>query len=161
MRTCAMPDGALANLGVSFAASDRAAGPWTALYNVPGTKGGARPAPLDRLVEDLLLERLVDLARPPERQLHHAVAFCTGCLHGWLRVAYLTDKIGLLSPECAQGRQRFVYPGKRTGDCGKECVSSLPASKEGWMNNMSAFTERLYRPPLCFCTWPRWSAASS
>jgi hypothetical protein len=45
MLTCAMPDGALANRWVSFAASDRTADPWTVLYNVLGTKGGASPAP--------------------------------------------------------------------------------------------------------------------
>jgi hypothetical protein len=86
MLTCEMPDGALANLWVSFAASDRTADPWTVLYKVLGTKGGANPARLDCLIEDLLLERLVDLARPPERQLHDAAAFCMGCLPGWFRI---------------------------------------------------------------------------
>jgi predicted dehydrogenase len=37
---CEMPDGALANLWVSFAASDPTSDPWTVLYKILGTKGG-------------------------------------------------------------------------------------------------------------------------
>jgi predicted dehydrogenase len=41
MLTCEMPNGAFANLWVSFAASDPTSDPWTVLYKVLGTKGGA------------------------------------------------------------------------------------------------------------------------
>jgi predicted dehydrogenase len=37
---CEMPDGALANLWVSFAASDPTSDPWTVVYKILGTKGG-------------------------------------------------------------------------------------------------------------------------
>jgi predicted dehydrogenase len=37
---CEMPGGALANLWVSFAASDPTADPWTVVYKILGTKGG-------------------------------------------------------------------------------------------------------------------------
>ena len=37
---CEMPDGALANLWVSFAASDPTADPWTVVYKILGEKGG-------------------------------------------------------------------------------------------------------------------------
>jgi predicted dehydrogenase len=37
---CAMPGGALANLWVSFAASDPTADPWTVIYKILGSKGG-------------------------------------------------------------------------------------------------------------------------
>jgi predicted dehydrogenase len=52
MLVCRMPDGALANLWVSFAASDRTADPWTVLYKVLGSKGGASFNWNDALVED-------------------------------------------------------------------------------------------------------------
>ncbi|WEK51547.1 MAG: Gfo/Idh/MocA family oxidoreductase [Candidatus Kaistia colombiensis] len=52
MLTCTMPGGALANLWVSFAASDHTADPWTVLYKVLGTKGGASFSWNDALVED-------------------------------------------------------------------------------------------------------------
>lgn len=52
MLTCEMPDGALANLWVSFAASDRTADPWTVLYKVLGTKGGASFTWNDALFDD-------------------------------------------------------------------------------------------------------------
>ncbi|HEY1940827.1 MAG TPA: Gfo/Idh/MocA family oxidoreductase [Roseiarcus sp.] len=37
---CQMPDGALANLWVSFAASDPTSDPWTVVYKILGEKGG-------------------------------------------------------------------------------------------------------------------------
>jgi len=37
---CEMPDGALANLWVSFAASDPTSDPWTVVYKILGEKGG-------------------------------------------------------------------------------------------------------------------------
>jgi predicted dehydrogenase len=37
---CEMPDGALANLWVSFAVSDPTSDPWTVVYKILGTKGG-------------------------------------------------------------------------------------------------------------------------
>lgn len=52
MLICEMPDGALANLWVSFAASDRTADPWTVLYKVLGTKGGASFTWNDALFDD-------------------------------------------------------------------------------------------------------------
>ena len=52
MLVCQMPDGALANLWVSFAASDRTSDPWTVLYKVLGTKGGANFTWNDALVDD-------------------------------------------------------------------------------------------------------------
>ena len=45
-------DGALANLWVSFAASDRTDDPWTVLYKILGSKGGASFSWNDALVED-------------------------------------------------------------------------------------------------------------
>jgi hypothetical protein len=41
MLTCEMPSGALANLWISFAASDRTSDPWTVVYKILGTNGGA------------------------------------------------------------------------------------------------------------------------
>ncbi|HVW92555.1 MAG TPA: Gfo/Idh/MocA family oxidoreductase [Devosia sp.] len=52
MLVCHMPDGSLANLWVSFAASDHTADPWTVLYKVLGSKGGASFSWNDALVED-------------------------------------------------------------------------------------------------------------
>jgi predicted dehydrogenase len=52
MLVCHMPDGALANLWVSFAASDHTADPWTVLYKVLGSKGGASFSWNDALVDD-------------------------------------------------------------------------------------------------------------
>ena len=52
MLVCQMPDGALANLWVSFAASDHTSDPWTVLYKVLGTKGGANFTWNDALVDD-------------------------------------------------------------------------------------------------------------
>ena len=52
MLVCRMPDGALAHLWVSFAASDHTADPWTVLYKVLGSKGGASFSWNDALVED-------------------------------------------------------------------------------------------------------------
>jgi hypothetical protein len=52
MLVCEMPDGALANLWVSFAASDRTSDPWTVLYKVLGTSGGANFTWNDALVDD-------------------------------------------------------------------------------------------------------------
>ena len=52
MLVCPMPEGALANLWVSFAASDRTSDPWTVLYKVFGTKGGANFTWNDTLVDD-------------------------------------------------------------------------------------------------------------
>jgi predicted dehydrogenase len=52
MLVCRMPDGALANLWVSFAASDHSCDPWTVLYKVLGTKGSASFSWNDALVED-------------------------------------------------------------------------------------------------------------
>jgi predicted dehydrogenase len=52
MLVCHMPDGALANLWVSFAASDHTADPWTVLYKALGSKGGASFSWNDALVED-------------------------------------------------------------------------------------------------------------
>jgi predicted dehydrogenase len=52
MLVCQMPDGALANLWVSFAASDHTSDPWTVLYKVLGTKGGSAFTWNDALVED-------------------------------------------------------------------------------------------------------------
>jgi len=52
MLVCRMPDGALANLWVSFAASDHTAAPWTVLYKILGTKGGSSFSWNDALVED-------------------------------------------------------------------------------------------------------------
>lgn len=40
MITCAMPDGSLAHLWSSFAASDPTSDPWTVVYKILGTKGG-------------------------------------------------------------------------------------------------------------------------
>lgn len=40
MLTCELPDGALANLWASFAASDPTSDPWTVVYKLLGTKGG-------------------------------------------------------------------------------------------------------------------------
>jgi predicted dehydrogenase len=50
--TCEMPNGALANLWVSFAASDRTSDPWTVVYKVLGTTGGATFSWNDALFED-------------------------------------------------------------------------------------------------------------
>jgi predicted dehydrogenase len=52
MLVCRLPDGALANLWVSFAASDHTADPWTVLYKILGSKGGASFSWNDALVED-------------------------------------------------------------------------------------------------------------
>jgi predicted dehydrogenase len=52
MLTCEMPSGALANLWVSFAASDHTSDPWTVLYKILGTKGGASFSWNDALIED-------------------------------------------------------------------------------------------------------------
>ena len=52
MLVCHMPDGALANLWVSFAASDHTSDPWTVLYKVLGTRGGANFTWNDALVDD-------------------------------------------------------------------------------------------------------------
>jgi predicted dehydrogenase len=52
MLTCEMPNGALANLWVSFAASDRTSDPWTVVYKILGTKGGATFNWNDALFED-------------------------------------------------------------------------------------------------------------
>jgi predicted dehydrogenase len=52
MLVCEMPHGALANLWVSFAASDHTSDPWTVLYKVLGTKGGANFTWNDALVDD-------------------------------------------------------------------------------------------------------------
>lgn len=52
MLVCQMADGSLANLWVSFAASDHTADPWTVLYKVLGSKGGASFSWNDALVED-------------------------------------------------------------------------------------------------------------
>lgn len=50
--TCEMPNGALANLWVSFASSDPTSDPWTVYYKVLGTKGGATFSWNDALFED-------------------------------------------------------------------------------------------------------------
>lgn len=52
MLTCDMPNGALANLWVSFAASDVTSDPWTVLYKVLGSKGGSSFTWNDALFED-------------------------------------------------------------------------------------------------------------
>jgi predicted dehydrogenase len=52
MLVCHMADGSMANLWVSFAASDHTADPWTVLYKVLGSKGGASFSWNDALVED-------------------------------------------------------------------------------------------------------------
>jgi predicted dehydrogenase len=52
MLVCRMPEGALAHLWVSFAASDHTADPWTVLYKILGSKGGASFSWNDALVED-------------------------------------------------------------------------------------------------------------
>lgn len=52
MLVCRMPDGAVANLWVSFAASDHTCDPWTVLYKILGTKGGASFSWNDAMVED-------------------------------------------------------------------------------------------------------------
>jgi predicted dehydrogenase len=52
MLTCEMRSGAIANLWVSFAASDHTSDPWTVLYKILGTKGGASFSWNDALVED-------------------------------------------------------------------------------------------------------------
>ena len=52
MLVCRLPDGALAHLWVSFAASDHTADPWTVLYKILGSKGGASFSWNDALVED-------------------------------------------------------------------------------------------------------------
>lgn len=52
MLTCEMPNGALANLWVSFAASDRTSDPWTVVYKVLGTRGGSTFTWNDALFED-------------------------------------------------------------------------------------------------------------
>jgi predicted dehydrogenase len=52
MLVCRLPDGAFAHLWVSFAASDHTADPWTVLYKILGSKGGASFSWNDALVED-------------------------------------------------------------------------------------------------------------
>jgi predicted dehydrogenase len=52
MLVCEMPNGALANLWVSFAASDRTSDPWTVVYKVLGTRGGSTFTWNDALFED-------------------------------------------------------------------------------------------------------------
>jgi predicted dehydrogenase len=52
MLICEMPNGAVANLWVSFAASDRTSDPWTVVYKVLGTRGGATFTWNDALFED-------------------------------------------------------------------------------------------------------------
>lgn len=52
MLTCEMPGGALANLWVSFAASDRTSDPWTVVYKLLGSKGGTSFSWNDALFED-------------------------------------------------------------------------------------------------------------
>ncbi|HYE49124.1 MAG TPA: Gfo/Idh/MocA family oxidoreductase [Azospirillaceae bacterium] len=49
---CEMPGGALANLWVSFAASDRTGDPWTVVCKVMGTKGTAKVTWSDAAVDD-------------------------------------------------------------------------------------------------------------
>jgi predicted dehydrogenase len=50
--TCTLAGGALANLWVSFAASDRTSDPWTVLYKALGTRGGTSFSWNDSLFED-------------------------------------------------------------------------------------------------------------
>jgi predicted dehydrogenase len=52
MLVCRLPNGAFAHLWVSFAASDHTADPWTVLYKILGSKGGASFSWNDALVED-------------------------------------------------------------------------------------------------------------
>jgi len=52
MLTCEMAGGALANLWVSFASSDKTADPWTVLYKVLGTHGGASFTWNDAIFDD-------------------------------------------------------------------------------------------------------------
>jgi predicted dehydrogenase len=52
MLVCRLPSGAFAHLWVSFAASDHTADPWTVLYKILGSKGGASFSWNDALVED-------------------------------------------------------------------------------------------------------------
>lgn len=49
---CEMPGGALANLWVSFAASDRSSDPWTVMYKVLGTRGSWHFSWNDAMWED-------------------------------------------------------------------------------------------------------------
>jgi predicted dehydrogenase len=53
MITCEMPDGALANLWCSFAASDPTNDPWTVTYKLLGTKGGVNYSWNEAQFEDL------------------------------------------------------------------------------------------------------------
>jgi predicted dehydrogenase len=53
MITCEMPDGALANLWCSFAASDPTNDPWTVTYKILGTKGGVNYSWNEAQFEDL------------------------------------------------------------------------------------------------------------
>jgi len=50
--TCTLDGGALANLWVSFAASDRTSDPWTVLYKALGTRGGTSFSWSDSLFDD-------------------------------------------------------------------------------------------------------------
>lgn len=52
MLCCDLPNGALANLWVSFAASDPTSDPWTVVYKVLGTKGGISFSWNDALFSD-------------------------------------------------------------------------------------------------------------
>lgn len=49
---CEMPDGALANLWVSFAASDPTSDPWTVVYKILGEKGGVSFTWNDAIIPD-------------------------------------------------------------------------------------------------------------
>jgi predicted dehydrogenase len=52
MLTCEMPNGALANLWVSFASSDHTSDPWTVLYKILGSRGGSSFSWNDAMFED-------------------------------------------------------------------------------------------------------------
>ncbi len=52
MLCCDLPNGALANLWVSFAASDPTSDPWTVVYKILGTKGGVSFTWNDALFSD-------------------------------------------------------------------------------------------------------------
>lgn len=89
MVTCEMPDGALAHLWASFAASDPTSDPWTVVYKLLGTEGGVNytwnektpavrrggiPDCLDGFTNELrfFAEQAIPHGREPRSPLQHA-----------------------------------------------------------------------------------------
>lgn len=118
MVTCEMPDGALANLWVSFAASDRTADPWTVLYKVLGTKGGASFTWNDALFDDDggPAWGITNYVESFERELKHFAAAVTSGGDGLSTLSDARDALAIIeaaerSIERDGAYEAVLYPG--------------------------------------------------